>query len=130
MPIKSTADAVAGTLRSSRNLAGYRIEIQARDGVVTLTGELGSPDQKAEALARTQYVAGVRGVVDQLQVANDRSVRTVQYQPNPVQYQPNPAQYRPNPALAIRRAIGGNGAIGGDVDLRRRTAAARSTAVR
>ncbi len=31
-----TADAVAGTLRSSRNLAGYRIEIQARDGVVTL----------------------------------------------------------------------------------------------
>ncbi len=67
-----TADAVAGTLRSSRNLAGYRIEIQAREGVVTLTGELGSPAQKAEALARTQYVAGVRSVVDQLQVSNDR----------------------------------------------------------
>ena len=78
-----TADAVAGTLRASRNLAGYRIEIQARDGLVTLTGALGSPAQKAEALARTRYVAGVRGVVDQLQVANDRSVRTVQYQPNP-----------------------------------------------
>ena len=54
-----TADAVAGTLRASRNLAGHRIEIQARDGVVTLTGELGSPAQKAEALARAQYVAGV-----------------------------------------------------------------------
>jgi hypothetical protein len=77
-----TADAVAGTLRSSQNLAGYRIEIQAREGVVTLTGVLESPVLKSEALARTRYVAGVRQVVDQLQVANDRSVRTVQYQPN------------------------------------------------
>ena len=78
-----TADSVAGTLRASRNLAGHRIEIQARDGVVTLTGELGSPAQKAEALARTQYVAGVKGVVDQLSVSNEGAVRTVQYQPNP-----------------------------------------------
>ena len=77
-----TADAVAGTLRSSRNLAGYRIEIQAREGVVTLSGVLESPVLKTEALERTRYVAGVRQVVDQLQVANDRSVRTVQYQPN------------------------------------------------
>jgi BON domain len=80
---QATADAVAGTLRSSRNLAGYRIEIQARAGVVTLTGELGSSDQKAEALARAQYVAGVRNVVDQLQVSSDGSVRTVQYQTGP-----------------------------------------------
>jgi hypothetical protein len=79
---QSTADAVAGTLRASRNLAGYRIEIQAQGGVVTLTGALASPSQKAEALARAQYVAGVRGVVDQLQVVNDGSVRTVQYQPS------------------------------------------------
>ena len=48
-----TADSVAGTLRASRGLAGHRIEIQARDGVVTLTGELETPAQKAEArLAR------------------------------------------------------------------------------
>ena len=31
-----TADAVAGSLRSSRDLAGHRIEILARDGMVTL----------------------------------------------------------------------------------------------
>jgi BON domain len=110
-----TADSVAGTLRSSRDLAGYRIEIQARDGVVTLTGELGSPAQKAEALARTQYVAGVRSVVDHLLVSNDRSIRTVQYQPNPVQYQPNPAEYQPNPALAFGLGHGGHGPISGDV---------------
>ena len=76
-----TADAVAGSLRASRSLAGYRIEIRAREGLVTLSGSLGSPAQKAEALARTQHVAGVAGVIDQLQVEGDRSVRPVQYQP-------------------------------------------------
>jgi hypothetical protein len=78
-----TADAVAETLRASRNLAGYRIEIQTQDGMVTLTGTLESPIQKAEAIARARYVAGVRGVVDQLQVTNDRAVQMVQYQTHP-----------------------------------------------
>jgi BON domain len=98
-----TADSVAGTLRASSDLAGNRIEIEARDGVVTLTGELGSPAQKAEALARTQYVAGVRGVVDHLRVANENAIRTVQYQPNP--------------ALAYRPGIFGHqtGQSGGDI---------------
>jgi hypothetical protein len=102
-----TADSVAGTLRASQNLAGHRIEIQARDGVVTLTGELATPAQKAEAVARARYVAGVRHVVDQLNVSNDRAIRTVQYQSNP-------AQFQPNPALALGHH--GNGAqFGGDV---------------
>ena len=76
-----TADAVAGSLRASQSLAGYRIEIRARDGLVTLTGSLGSPVQKAEALARVQQVAGVAGVIDQLKVADERTVLPVQYQP-------------------------------------------------
>jgi hypothetical protein len=80
---QSTADAVAGTLRASRNLAGYRIEIQAQDGMVTLTGVLASPAQKAEAVARARYIAGVRGVVDQLQLNDDRPIQTVQYQTGP-----------------------------------------------
>src|SRR5262249_21238482 len=78
---QSTANAVAGTLRSSRNLAGYRIEIEAREGLVTLRGALESPAQKAEAIARTRYVTGVRGVVDQIRVTNDVAVNTVRYQP-------------------------------------------------
>ena len=53
-----TANAVAGSLRSSRALAGHRIEIMARDGVVTLSGTLASPAQKSEALARAGRVAG------------------------------------------------------------------------
>ncbi len=75
-----TADAVAGSLRSSRTLSGHRIEIMARDGVVTLSGTLTTPAQKSEALARARGVAGVYGVVDQLQVS-DRSVRPAQYEP-------------------------------------------------
>jgi BON domain len=86
---QSTADAVAGTLRASRSLAGYRIEIEAREGVVTLTGVLASAAQKAEAVARTRYIAGVRGVVDQLQLSEDRPIQTVQYQPGQAMaYQP------------------------------------------
>lgn len=75
-----TADAVAGTLRSSRSLSGHRIEVMARDGVVTLSGTLSTTAQKSEALARAGRIAGVYGVVDQLQVS-DRSVRPAQYQP-------------------------------------------------
>jgi hypothetical protein len=75
-----TANAVAGALRSSRGLAGHRIEVMAVDGVVTLSGTLSTPAQKSEALARAGRVAGVYGMVDQLQVS-DRSVRPAQYQP-------------------------------------------------
>ncbi len=75
-----TADAVAGSLRASRSLAGHRIEIRASEGMVTLSGTLRSSAQKTEALARAQRVAGVTAIVDQLQVA-DRSVRPAQYQP-------------------------------------------------
>jgi BON domain len=78
---QSTANAVAGTLRSSRNLAGYRIEIMAREGLVTLRGALETPAQKAEAIARTRYINGVRGVVDELRVTNDTAVSPVRYQP-------------------------------------------------
>jgi BON domain len=78
-----TADAVARTLRSSRNLAGYRIEIETREGMVMLKGTLATPAQKAETVARAQRVVGVRSVVDQLQVTNDGPIQTVQYQPNP-----------------------------------------------
>jgi hypothetical protein len=77
-----TADAVASSLRGSRGLEGYRIEIQAQGGFVTLSGTLPSPNQKADALARAQRVAGVRAVVDQLQISNDVSVLPAQFQPN------------------------------------------------
>jgi hypothetical protein len=79
-PNQTTADAVASNLRASRTLAGSRIEIEAQDGLVTLTGALANPALKAEALARVQQMPGVRGVIDRLLV-RDRAVMPVQYQP-------------------------------------------------
>jgi hypothetical protein len=80
-PNQTTADAVAGALRTSQALSGYRIEIMTQDGVVTLTGTVATPAQKAEALGLAQRVAGVTGVADQLQVSSDPRVEPAQYQP-------------------------------------------------
>jgi BON domain len=79
-PNQMTADSVANALRASRTLSGSRIEIEAQDGLVSLTGMLSSPALKAEAVARAQRVPGVQGVVDRLQVV-DRTVQVAQYQP-------------------------------------------------
>jgi BON domain len=81
---QATANAVASTLRSSRNLAGYRIEIEAREGLVTVRGALETPAQKSEVIARTRSIAGVRGVIDALRVTSDRAVSPVMYQPGGV----------------------------------------------
>jgi len=78
-PNQMTADSVAGALRASRNLSGSRIEIEAQNGLVVLSGRLGHPALKAEALARARRVPGVQGVVDRLQVP-DRTVLPAQYQ--------------------------------------------------
>ena len=78
-PNQMTADSVAGALRASRNLSRSRIEIEAQNGLVILSGRLAHPALKAEALARAQRVPGVQGVIDRLQVP-DRTVLPAQYQ--------------------------------------------------
>ncbi len=77
---QTTADAVATSLRMSPALSGYRIDVETRGGVVTLTGTVASASQRAEALARARIVPGVTAVADQLAVGGDRGVRPVQYQ--------------------------------------------------
>ena len=79
-PNQATANAVASSLRSSRNLSGYRIEIETRNGQVTLTGSVATQAQKAEAIARAQSVSGVVAVADKLAVTGDSGVGRVQYQ--------------------------------------------------
>ncbi len=117
---QSTANAVAGTLRTSRNLAGYRIEIMAREGLVTLRGALETPAQKAEAIARTRSIAGVRGVVDELRVTNDNAVSPVRYQPvsgSAVNYGPA-GGVTSGPGAGINYGPGGGyvrGAMGGGI---------------
>ena len=78
-PNQATANAVASTLKSSRSLSAYRIEIEAREGIVTLTGTVPNTNQKAEAVALASRTAGVTGVVDQIKLIDAR-VRPAQYQ--------------------------------------------------
>jgi BON domain-containing protein len=81
-PNQATADAVADTLRSSATLAGYRLEIETRDGQVTLRGAVATPAHHSEAIARALRVPGVTAVVDRVQVRGDARVQPVQYQVN------------------------------------------------
>jgi hypothetical protein len=77
---QTTANAVAAALQSSANLSPYRIEIETRDGMTTLSGTVSTLAQKSEAIARAQVVRGVTGVVDQINVVNSNPVQRVQYQ--------------------------------------------------
>lgn len=76
---QATANAVASALKTSRTLSAYRIEIETRDGVVTLVGSVPNATQKREVIALVNRVKGVTGVVDQIRVVDGR-VRPVQYQ--------------------------------------------------
>lgn len=77
---QATANAVASTLSSSRALAGYRIDIEAKGREVTLRGAVATQQQKAEALDRVRVVPGVTLVYDGISVVGDTTVRPVQYQ--------------------------------------------------
>lgn len=74
------ADSVAAALRSSPALHGYRIEIDAKDGLVTLTGAVGQPYEHDEAIGLASRVPGVAAVVDYVRVTQDAAVQRTQYQ--------------------------------------------------
>lgn len=75
-----TADGVAAALKVNPALAASPVQIEAREGTVTLSGTVSSPALKADALARTRSVAGVTGVVDRLNIVGDSRVQAAQYQ--------------------------------------------------
>jgi hypothetical protein len=76
---QATANAVASALKSNKGLSAYRIEIESREGVVTLTGTVPNASQKAEAVALVNRIPGVTGVIDQIKLIDGR-VRPAQYQ--------------------------------------------------
>jgi hypothetical protein len=77
---QATANIVAQALRSSANLAPYRIEIETSGCLTTLTGTVATAAEKKEAISLASQCPGVGGVVDRLQVAPENAVRPVQYQ--------------------------------------------------
>jgi len=71
---------VANTLRQSSGLSQSVVDIETRDGIVTLSGVVANPALKAEAVARTKSLPGVVSVVDRITVT-DTGIRRAQFQP-------------------------------------------------
>ena len=112
---QATADNVAAALRTSAGLGSSRVDIETREGVVTLTGTVNSSALKAEAVRLAGLSQGVVGVIDNLKVTPDARVRPAQYQPQmgPVR---QPAQVAMNGGIFHRnRGAVGDGGMGGEV---------------
>lgn len=67
LPDEAVSDAwiaskVARSFQYERSLDALRLEVKARDGIVTLSGEVDSQPQKTHALAIASQIRGVRGV--------------------------------------------------------------------
>ncbi len=92
---QATANAVASSLKLSPTLSSYRIEIETRNGIVSLTGTVATQAQRAEALARTRIVPGVKGIADHIAVAGDRNVRQARFQ------SPQAGMYGPTAGPAV-----------------------------
>src|SRR5262245_43254720 len=72
---QTTADAVAASIGGSPALLGQRIAVEARQGLVVLTGAVSTPDQHREVIARARSVPGVSAVQDFVKVVPDAMVR-------------------------------------------------------
>lgn len=77
---QQTADAVAAALRSVPALWGQQVSIEAKDGVVTLSGTVADAGQRDAAIERARYLPGVSAIVDAIRVGNDANAQPTQYQ--------------------------------------------------
>lgn len=62
---------VAASLRDSGALAGYRVNVKAKDGTVWLSGTVNAAEQIGTAVGIAENTPGVERVVNQLTVARD-----------------------------------------------------------
>jgi len=62
------SDAVRQKLAADQVVKGGAIDVQVKDGVVTLKGKVQEPKQKARADKLAKKVKGVKSVVDQLTI--------------------------------------------------------------
>ncbi len=72
---QQTAENVAEALRAAK-LAGFDIDIECKEGVCTLSGKIGSDEQKARASKAVSAVPGVRRVDNRLAVTGSAIQQT------------------------------------------------------
>jgi hypothetical protein len=87
---QAVADAVAARLRQGGRLHGYSVDVAVRGGTAELTGVVGDPAQRAEAVRLAEGVPGVERVVDRLGVRDGSLVRVQRQLPPPEPVSPAP----------------------------------------
>jgi hypothetical protein len=80
-PNQATADGVAAALTRSPILFGQRIAVEARQGLVILSGAVSNPEQHREAMELARLTPGVTAVQDLVRVIPDAAVVPARYQP-------------------------------------------------
>jgi len=65
-------DRVRQRLVSDPEIKGYKVEVETKDGVVTLAGTVETERAKAKAKKVTRKVSGVKSVVNKLRVEGPR----------------------------------------------------------
>jgi len=65
-------DRVRQRLVSDPEIKGYKVEVETKDGVVTLTGTVETERAKTKAEKVTRKVSGVKSVVNKLRVEGPR----------------------------------------------------------
>lgn len=106
---KNAAQRIANGLRDSGKLSGYSIGVKYDDGTAWLNGQVTDKKQMATAIALTKRQAGVKKVVNNLQIATPQATPSP-VQPasasSPIQAQPNMARM---PVQATAMTGGGPG---------------------
>lgn len=117
------AEGIANAL-SSAGLQGYDVDIQFQNGIATLLGNVGTPQQRAMAEQLTSRVPGVRSVANQLRL--QQQVQPTAYQTSmPMAAAPvlsgSPPPMTPGAPMAggptPMPGMGGGGAIYGSANL-------------
>lgn len=75
------ADSLASQIETSGRFTGYSVDVEADGGIVTLTGSLADPAQKATMLNLIRNHDGVIAVRDQLAVPNGPTLVVANFEP-------------------------------------------------
>lgn len=62
------SDSIRAKLSGDARVKGARIEVEVKEGVATLTGEVATEKQKNRAESLTKKIKGVKSVVNKIQI--------------------------------------------------------------
>jgi hypothetical protein len=117
------AATVAGRLRDSGALSGYRVNVKAKQGTVWLEGRVSDPRQLAAAMEIAEGIPGVERVVNRLVIENPTPPRTEAAAPFALPSNSLPSNAPPAAAQAFAVAKAGSAKAASAAQAAPRTAA-------